>query len=636
MSDALTADERQRIERAVHPAYRPGIDGLRAIAVVSVILYHAGVRGFSGGFVGVDIFFVISGYLITGILARDVTAGRHTITEFYRRRILRIFPALMAMLLATSVASALLLLPAEIRDYSWSLAGTGLFASNIVFYSGTDYFNLGATSQPLLHTWSLAVEEQWYLLWPLILTAIGPSRPRIGLATTLLISAVSLVIAVWGLPRDPAATFYLLPARAWELGLGAALALARPRLPGRWVAEALALAGIALILASVKFYTKDTSFPGLAALPPCLGALALLYIDRVPTLVGLVLGWAPLRLTGLISYSLYLWHWPVLVLAETGLFLPRGVTTTILLLALILLLSVLSWRFVERPFRHGVAGWPTSRVLGGGALAIVATLALALVVPAANRVLAPLTPQQAGIARYLTLDPDAAYRRGTCFKVGARESYPAAICLAASGHRPAVLFVGDSHAAQLWPGLARHRDQFDILQATATGCMPKLYPAGVSGCGAVINDALRGYVAGHRPALTILAAKWQMRWLDGLEASLRDPALRAAHPILLGPLPRYGVGLPRLLVAADRGRDPDLLIRSLDPEPFALDPVLAGIAARTGTPYISLIDLLCRGQRCRTLAAPGVPMQFDDSHLTPEGSAIVVDAILRKVGLPPR
>lgn len=614
---------------ASHLAYRGDIDGLRALAVVPVVCFHAGMRGFTGGFVGVDIFFVISGYLITGILLRDQAMGRLSIAEFYRRRILRIFPALITMAVVTSIAAVLWLMPGEWERYARSLAGAALFGSNIVFYLVTDYFNPGGLSEPLLHTWSLAVEEQWYLVWPLLIGMIGAHRR--GVMTSIITAVVlaSFAYSIWLLPRDPSATFYLLPTRAWELGMGAWLAATEGRAAPRRIAEILGVIGIALIALSVKLFTDDSAFPGLNALPPCLGAALLIYSGRSDTVVARVLAGFPFRPIGLISYSLYLWHWPVIVFALGGVFVGHSLATQIGMIALSVALAWASWRFIERPFRVGSTGWPTPRVLAGGGLAIVAMLALAFALPPVANGLGRYSAQDRQIASYLSYDGDVSYRRGTCFKVTWQNRYDAERCLATTG-KPALLLVGDSHAAQLWPGLSRHRGRYDVLQATTTGCLAKI-PSVIKpgGCEEVIGDALTGWIRTHRPAGLILASRWRFVLMDGLEKTLRDPYVRRSHPLLVGPIPQYESELPRLIVAANDRHDPTLPDRNQLDEPFALDKVMRNIARRTGTPYLSLVDLLCDAKRhCRTLAAPGEPMQFDYGHLTAPGSALVSDAVV--------
>jgi len=617
-------------------AYRPEIDGLRALAVVPVILFHAGVRGFSGGFVGVDVFFVISGYLITGILARDIVGARYSIAEFYRRRILRILPALAAMLLATTIAVPVFLLPPDLPGYARALAATALFASNVEFYLHTDYFNLGTMVQPLLHTWSLAVEEQWYIVWPLVLALAGRRGVAAMAGLALVVTAASFAFALWLLPRDSAAAFYLLPSRAWELGLGAVIALlphhrARPATSG-----ILTALGVAAVLACVKIYTKDTPFPGLAALPVCAGAALVLRYGSASCLAGRVLSSPPLRFLGLISYSLYLWHWPVLQVVETGLLWPMGWKTTPLVLAVIFALATASWWFVERPFRDRGHRWSAPKVIGGGVAVLGAFAAMALIVPSLDARASGYDARDLAMASNLAFDGDGAYRRGRCFRVGDRSAYDAADCLAWDGRKPALLVVGDSHAAQLWPGLSRHQDRYAVLQATATGCVAKLYPRDTGdGCQKVINLALRGWIARHRPAALIIASRWQWRSLDGVEQTLRDPVVHGANPVLIGPIPQYPAALPRILVAAARRNDPMLPWRVQDSDVFAIDATMRAIAARTGTRYISLVDLLCDARRfCRTEVAPGSPLQFDTSHLTERGSRLVVDAILPQVVAP--
>lgn len=614
-----------------HLAYRGDIDGLRALAVVPVVLYHAGVRGFPGGFVGVDIFFVISGYLITGILLRDQALGRLSIAEFYRRRILRIFPALIVMTLVSSIGAIFWLLPGEWERYARSLAGSALFASNIIFYLATDYFNTGALSEPLLHTWSLAVEEQWYLVWPLLIGAIGAQRRGIMTGLISAIITLSLIYSIWLLPRDPSATFYLLPTRAWEMGLGAWLAASSVRCAPRILAEILSVIGILLIALSVRYYSDDIAFPGLAALPPCLGAILLIYANQSGTIVGRVLASPPFRYIGLISYSLYLWHWPVIVFAEGGLFVGHGTGAQVGMLTVSTILAYLSWRFIERPFRVGSEAWPTRKVLVGGGAVIAGLLAIAAVIPFIANIVTRYNAQDRQIAAYLSYDGDAAYRRGTCFRVTWQNRFNPDHCLATTG-KPPILFVGDSHAAQLWPGLARYRDHFDIMQATTTGCVARIPDKGKpGGCEEVIASALTssGWIAEHRPAALILASRWRLYSMADVEKTMRDPLVSRSHPLLVGPIPQYATELPRLIVAAHRRGDPELISRNLLEEPFEVDRRMREIASRTGTPYLSLIDLFCDARRqCRTLAAPGIPLQFDYGHVTTEGSALISNAIM--------
>lgn len=288
--------------------YRPDIDGLRAVAVLGVILYHFEVWPFSGGFVGVDVFFVISGYLITGIIANDLQADRFSILTFYQRRVRRILPALVACVAATSVAGLFILLPNELQDLGQSLIATALFASNIYFWSQSGYFAPAADTQPLLHTWSLAVEEQFYIAFPLILAAVWRWNRRALVPTLLVLALLSLGVSAYQVQQAPQAAFYLSIGRGWELLVGSLIALCRSHLDK--VPATCAWLGLAAIVASLVGYNEQMPFPGLAALLPCLGAAAII-VSAPGTMVGNFLSSSPMRGIGLISYSLYLWHWPI-------------------------------------------------------------------------------------------------------------------------------------------------------------------------------------------------------------------------------------------------------------------------------------------------------------------------------------
>ncbi|RYG14104.1 MAG: acyltransferase [Burkholderiales bacterium] len=611
--------------------YRADIDGLRALAVLPVLFYHAGVRGFSGGFVGVDVFFVISGYLITGILLRDVAAGRHSIAGFYKRRILRIFPALFAMMAVVTALACVTMLPSELLRFARSLGSAALFASNVQFYLEAGYFDLGSAVKPLLHTWSLAIEEQWYIVWPLVVAAMAaPGLGRLRTLTALMV-VLSLGTSIWLTGVDAGAAFYLLPSRAWELGVGALLAIVARRTTSRFVLECCGVVGVTLILASVKLYTHETPFPGWAALAPCVGAALLIYSGASGTLAGRVLSLRPFQFIGKISYSLYLWHWPVIVFAEVGLFLPKTPPVIGAEIAASILLATASWYWIERPFRSGMFR-RTAPVLAAAAAVIgMAVLAAFAVRPLAQRLM-DFSETQMAWARVADLDGDALYRRGVCFSVGG-SAFDAARCLTpASDRLPTVMVVGDSHAAALWPGLSRWTDRVNVLQATGAGCAARLPGRTDTGpCDSVMNSALREGIVRRPPDVLVIASRWKPRSLEGLPSLLADPAVRRANPVLVGPIPEYTAALPRLMVFADRRRDAGLIERSRDPGVVEIDRLMRDIAKNAGVPYISLVDALCPGTRqtqCRVSTPAGVPLQFDYGHLTAEGSGWLVDAVM--------
>ncbi|WP_333903116.1 acyltransferase family protein [Achromobacter insolitus] len=348
--------------------YRPDIDGLRALAVLPVVLFHADISPFRGGFVGVDVFFVISGYLITLLLLQDFAAQRFSLRHFYVRRVRRIFPALLAVVAFTLLASVFLLLPGELTEVGRATQRVAYFFSNHLFWhTQNDYWQQNSLSnQPLLHTWSLAVEEQFYVVVPWLLALcfwLGRHSNKQGhgrevLLWTLLIA--SLGLSQWLLARDAAGAFYLLPTRAWELLLGSLLASSTQRSKGiprsRTLAELAGTIGLGLILWSVFAYTDKTNFPGLNALAPCLGALLIIHAGAWSggSWVNRLLSLRAIVFIGLISYSLYLWHWPLLVLMRSTGWYAWGLppVPVWLLLGIILLASYASWRWIELPFRR--------------------------------------------------------------------------------------------------------------------------------------------------------------------------------------------------------------------------------------------------------------------------------------------
>ena len=339
--------------------YRAEIDGLRAIAVVPIILFHAGFEYFSGGFVGVDVFFVISGYLITTIILSEKEQGTFSLVNFYERRFRRILPALFMVMLVSLIFSLLWLMPSYMGDFSQSLMAVSTFSSNILFWRESGYWEISNELKPLLHTWSLAVEEQYYVLYPLFLMQIWHFRKDWILGSFIVIAAISLATAQWGAYNKPIPTFYLLPTRGWELAIGAGIAYyflyrkqtVRTLLSHKSVNEALGLLGLLMISYAVYVFDKETPFPSLYALVPTVGTGLIILFSSSQTMVGRLLSIKPLVAVGLISYGAYLWHWPLLVFARhLSLTEPSELTFAILAL-LSFPLAYLSWRYIEKPFR---------------------------------------------------------------------------------------------------------------------------------------------------------------------------------------------------------------------------------------------------------------------------------------------
>ena len=335
--------------------YRAEIDGLRALAVVPVILFHAGFELFSGGFVGVDVFFVISGYLITTILVEDIENQRFSIVNFYERRARRILPALFFVMLCCLPLAWMLLLPNQMKDFAQSLVAVSLFASNILFWRESDYFSAAAEDKPLLHTWSLAVEEQYYILFPVFLFLAWRFGKNRVFWMVVVFAAISLALSEWGWRNRPVANFYLAPTRAWELLAGSIAAFIVQK-RGVEKNNTLALLGLVAIIFSIFAYDESTPFPSVYALVPVLGVVLLvLYADK-DTYAAKLLSTKLFVGVGLISYSAYLWHQPLFAFARVRSLGESSTAELIFLSIITIVLAYFSWRFIERPFRSTAPG----------------------------------------------------------------------------------------------------------------------------------------------------------------------------------------------------------------------------------------------------------------------------------------
>lgn len=495
--------------------YRADIDGLRAVAVAPVVLFHAGIETFSGGFVGVDVFFVISGYLITGIILDEMRAGTFSVLAFYERRARRILPALFVVMAFTLAAAWFILLPIGYQSLAKSALSTTAFASNIYFWRQTGYFAGASEMLPLLHTWSLAVEEQFYIGFPLLLLLLLRWGQRMLALLTVAATLASFALSAWALDNTPSAAFYLIPTRAWELSLGALLALGvAPAARSRPPRELVALIGLVLVVAPVFIYTKGTAFPGLAALPPCLGTAAIIWAGLAPpasgpNTVSRLLGLAPVVFVGLISYSLYLWHWPLLVLARhLTVSIHLDQLTAIATIAVAAVAAIASWRFVERPFRNR-ALWGRMAVFtaaGAGAAAVAAASVAIVVLQGVPRRFDQTVVQLEAGGEGFSKKGEACLNK----PLMNGEIMPACILGRPDGPVEFLLW-GDSHAAALVPA-------FDVI-AERTGMTGGIVVG--NSCPALANTAYAGMgsPAGERRDC------WQ-RNKSALEYIIRSPSVR--------------------------------------------------------------------------------------------------------------
>lgn len=611
--------------------YRPDVDGLRAIAIFIVVAYHAGVPGFSGGFIGVDVFFVISGFLITGILQKELaTTGRISWANFYARRVRRLLPALVLVSVFVLVLGAIFLVPdPELRWLGQSVAAVSMFLSNLFFYLKTNgYFGADADLQPLLNMWSLAVEEQFYLVWPGVLLAASWVARRSRLSNTVVIggsiatmAVVSLVTAEIVLPSNQSAVFYLMPFRLWELAAGGLLAVLVPRLPGLTspVAAGLGGGGLALIALSTATQGADGHFPGVGALPAVVATLAIIAVGTVAAEnpVSRYLGVGPLVWVGTLSYSWYLIHWPLLVFARVATLesnLARDAAISLGALAL----GWVSYRFIERPFRYQQWSWlsgnRTTLVLG--VAVIVAIAGTGLIVSRYPESVSQLdiTPSQLAALRENRNANAACPLRPT----GSPDAVDCEFEL--GGDRDLVL-LGDSHALAVLPAVrdAAESLQWNLKVLWDTGCpFISSYepPLGAPSLGSDCvqeNDVRMKYLEEHRDDIggVVVTARSSSlirtpdEVFDGAparwERAVRGTAERIGElgiPIFhMLDVPRFAHDVPECLIRIP-GRCGVATSQAVEFRAPSADAEISALDGISGVSIYEPFDVLCRKSEC--------------------------------------
>ena len=606
--------------------YRADIDGLRALAVLPVVLYHVGIPGFAGGFVGVDIFFVISGYLICGMIDQDIRDGTFSLGNFYKRRILRILPALFVMFAVTGVLAYAYCLPVEFEDFAKSLASAVASISNVYFAQTAGYFDAPAETKPLLHTWSLGVEEQFYFIAPLLmllLYRVVPKRAKLWLAVA---AALSLAAAVLMSYRNTIFVFYLTPFRAWELALGALLAIRFiPSPAAAWARNVIGGIGLALLLGVIVIGSPSAPLLLMTGLASAGAALVIASSERGTSWAGRLLSLPPLVFVGLISYSLYLWHWPLIVFQRTdALLLPQSSEATKLaVIAASIGIAFLSWKFVELPFRAMARDTSKPAVFSTASAAMASAFAGCIMILLSDGAPFRFSDRVVAIGSYLGYDASSAFRTGKCFLATNRQQIDVETCMAMDKRRPNYLLIGDSHAAHLWFGLSSAMPEVNVMQATASMCRPAI-PAvsalDTRACPKLMEFVFNDFLVNNRIDRVLLAASWKDEDVPALMEVVDALKARGIDVVVLGPIVEYDRALPRLLVdqirrgagfAANERRTPG--IRERDRE-------MSRVVTAQGATYLSIHDAICRDDRCDEFVAGDIPMQFDTGHLTEQGS----------------
>jgi peptidoglycan/LPS O-acetylase OafA/YrhL len=612
------------------PQYRPDVDGLRAIAVMLVLNYHAFPEAMPGGFIGVDIFFVISGFLINGIIARELDVGRFSLLGFYARRIRRIFPALIVVLCATLVLGWLWMLPTAYAQLGSDVFASAAFFANIALLLQSGYFDAESAKKPLLHLWSLGIEEQFYLFWPLLLMlAIRVRLSIVAMASILGVGSFLLNVALIG--SDPVATFYLPFTRAFELLAGAVLARGWNRGSQTGGASNLrAFIGVALIAVAAGVLDSHRAFPGWWGVLPVVGTTLLLSAPSA-WMCRVVLASPPLVWIGLISYPLYLWHWPLLVFFAIIKFGPLTLPERELILLASALLAWATYWYVERPFRFGAPN--PRRIVGLCAGTVLIAVAGAVIVwgrgfdfrlPAEIRAMANVPTQ------------NSKWRFHRCLLDLSHEMSFADDCVDRN-RRPLVLVWGDSTAGALMPGLLKAQEtrNFGIGQLTSSSCIPALNAdiPSTPNCRA-INDKVLSLAREIRPDIVVLHGTWE-KYLDHVaETVVALKKETTARVVVLGAVPAWRRGLPSEVIRYFMLHHRLIPRYSSDAAPSNVyDAVMRAKLVPLGAEFISASDALCNADGClsRIGDSAGDISASDQVHLTEKGSEYLIDSVIDRL-----
>lgn len=645
-------------EIAAVGGYRPEIDGLRMIAVLAVIFYHAGFPGFGGGYVGVDIFFVISGFLITAIIAREIDAGKFTYREFYERRARRILPALFAVCAASAIAAWFLLSPGQMRHFGQSLVATMGFGANIYFYLTSGYFSPAIHTLPLIHMWSLAVEEQFYVVFPIVLVLVARFAPRTRLALVVAIFVVSLAASLAVQASHPLENFYLVPLRAWELMAGSLLALEEARVR-TWVArhraaaDAVAWAGLAAMVLPVALYSDQTVFPGLAAVPVVLGTAAFIGASTGGGRARALMALRPFVYIGLISYAAYLWHQPLFAFAQIWKGGALAMPVKIALIVATLALASLSLVIVERPFRRKdrVSRRAIAIVSVAGLLGFTA---LGAVLHLRDGFPSRFSSVQNRLAGTMTVSPE----REACHTWGTDYRKPAEACrYGGADIRWAVL--GDSHGIELAHALSERLEKRGqgLVHLTFSGCAPAYALAFDNpGCPAWTREAV-GWLADQRGITDVLLVYRHPQYLNGdqtesypevprdfphlvppatpdaaraaywrsFEAELATLVAAGKRVWIVAPVPDLPAPVEQFIFTpAGRGSPGPVSRAWYDRRAEPIRNRLELLANRYSAHFIDPAATICDAAGC-AWRRDGRSFYFDDNHLSVDGARAVID-----------
>ena len=642
--------------------YRPDIDGLRAIAVLAVIFYHLDVPFISGGFVGVDIFFVISGYLISCIIYSEIKAQSFSLSNFYIRRIRRIFPLLFFILFITTIAASFILPQLQLSEFYASILSVAWFMSNIFFWLHNDYFSVAAELKPLLHTWSLSVEEQFYVFFPLLmLMLVNKHRYQIMVSMLVLLLIFSFVLSIYLSDNYSSANFYLAPTRAWEFLLGTLLAVdIVPNIKQKLTRQYVALLGFGMVIFSILLLDEQSVFPGVNALYPVLGTVLLIYAGREKNtnnklvfqpLITVILSISVLRYIGLISYSLYLWHWPVIALLKNQISGELDNVAKFSIAAAVFILSALSYQFIERPFRNNPVLTKFINLKSGLLVMLIMSFiggGLYFYNSYANNDSKNLQTREEILANLSQLK--------TCFLEPETLDSVSRCSFGKQNSDRVFLLWGDSHTLAMYPVFVKLANDsgWRGIHASITGCPPLLGVtiAGVKHCDGFAAQNIKNFVLENKIDAVFLVSRWGLyetgwirngrlmephsfvsdAYLKGVDAQSSTQVLHRAmgktlqfltqetdaKVNLLLPVPV----LPDLIDKYKHEEENILQRNDYLAQRASIEQRIRDLNIDYSFYIIDPVDVLCPNSDCQ-LFEQGQPLYLDDNHLSPLGAMML-------------
>lgn len=625
--------------KASNLKYRTEIDGLRAIAVLPVIFFHAGFELFCGGYVGVDVFFVISGYLITSIIIHEMEGNNFSLIKFYERRAKRILPALFFIMFLTLPFAYAWMLPSQLTDFAQSLIAVTFFSSNFLFWQESGYFAADAELKPLLHTWSLAIEEQYYLVFPIFMLGMWRYGKQKLLFTIVAITLVSLLLAEWGSRNRPVANFYLAPTRFWEMLVGSICAILTTQ-KGLKSSNPLSIMGLAMVFYAMLFFDESTPFPSIYTAIPVVGAALLIAFSTPDTWVGRLLSMRFFVGIGLISYSAYLWHQPLFAFARIRAITEPSQELMATLVVICLLLAWATWHWIEQPFRkkssNALKG--QRRTLNSSALAGAFFVAVGLAGSLGQGLEWRLSDRERLIASFSSYPYADFYRSGSCFLMPEQDQL--SFINECFGSHTSAIF-GDSHAAALSSYLSAHSD---FSQFTSSGCPPVLgYSENTPQNCEAVNQEVIEILLNLQPKSVLLHANWIGHWRNpefqlALMNTIEILIENGMQVVVIGGVPQFS---PNILALA-RHRSLPLNEGSrlhVDlTELLEINSEIDDLATPLGAIFWDPISELCdANSNCIAvvraheldMSINGVSLvSWDYGHLTLSGAAVVGSSLL--------